>query len=323
MKYRFIIFIIIGVLVLFALSHAVNLNVLSKEISRFPKERLIYLCLLATLISLLKSWRFFLLLRKNDIKVSFWQICKVYIAGQATSSIPGGEAFRTVILKEETGVDTKETSGPVVMQALIVFFSSAIIAIIGSLVYGILLNVALIALVLMLLTIYLIWNKKILFKLFGKIGKVKKLKKPAMTLKATQKGVRKNMLHEGSDHKPGGTFLLNIGIGLFSNVVGGLMIYIIVSAYSLPLTFAQSIYIYAMSIIIGAISGIVPGGVGLAEGGIAGVFVLMNVAFEKAFASILIFRFITLVFYILFGAVFLLLFYSKTLIFNKKPIVKK
>lgn len=323
MKYRFLIFIIVGILILFALSHAVNINDLTREISRFPKERLIYLCILSIIISLLKSWRFFLLLRKNDINVGFWQVCKVYIAGQATSSIPGGEVFRTVILKKETGADTKETSGPVVMQALIVFLSSAIIAIVGSLIYGILLNIALIALVIVLLSIYLIWNQKILFKVFGKIGKVKKLKKPAQTLKAAHKGVRSNMLHKGSDHKPGGIFILSIAIGIVSNIIGGLMIYIIVSAYSLPINFVQSIYIYAMSIIIGAVSGIVPGGIGLAEGGIAGVFVLMKVAFEEAFASVLIFRFINLVFYIFFGAVFLLLFYSKTLIFTKKPIRKK
>ena len=281
------------------------------------------MCILSVIISLLKSWRFFLLLRKNNVKVKFWQICKVYIAGQSTTPIPGGEIFRSILLKHETGVDTKQTSGAVVMQALIVFFSSAVIAIIGSLVYGILINIALITLTLIIVVIYLILNQKIFMKLFSKMKEHQKLKKTATTLIATHKGVRNNLLHRGSQHKPGITFMSSVGIGLVSNLVGGVMIYAIVSAYALPINFIQSVYIYSMSIIIAAVSGIVPGGVGLAEGGIAGLLVLLKVEVSKAFAIVLIFRFINLVFYILFGLVFLLLFYSKTLIFTKKVKAKK
>ena len=119
MKYRFITFILIGAFIFYALTHAVDPKELSKQISLFPKERIVFLCLLSIIISVLKSWRFFILLRKNNVKVKFWQICKVYIAGQSTTPIPGGEIFRSILLKHETGVDTKQTSGAGVMKAVI------------------------------------------------------------------------------------------------------------------------------------------------------------------------------------------------------------
>ncbi len=209
----------------------------------------------------------------------------------------------------------KKTSGPVVMQALIVFFSSAVVAIIGSFVYGILINIALIALIAIMILIYLIWNKALFLKLFSWLNTHKRLKKHVTTLKATHQGVRNNLLHRGSDKKPGATFLFSLAIGIFSNLVGGLMIYTITKAYNLPISYLQSVYIYAMSIIIAALSGIVPGGVGLAEGGITGLLLLLKIAISNAVLIVLIFRFINLVFYIIIGFVFLMLFYSKSLYF--------
>jgi uncharacterized protein (TIRG00374 family) len=323
MKLRFFIFTILGIFILYAISHAINPKELGRQLSHFPKERILLLCMLSIVISVLKSWRFFLLLRKNNVKVTFWQICKVYIAGQSTTPVPGGEIFRSVLLKHETGADTKQTSGAVVMQALIVFFSSAVIAIVGSLIYGILINIALITLTLIIITIYLILNQKLFLKMFNKMKEYQRLKKPAVTLIATHKGVRNSLLHRGSEHKPGITFVSSVAIGLLSNLVGGLMIYAIVSAYNLPVNYIQSVYIYSMSIIIAAVSGVVPGGVGLAEGGITGLLVLLNIQFSKAFAIVLIFRAVNLIFYIVFGVIFLLLFYSKTLIFTKKVKTKK
>lgn len=318
MKYRALLFVIIGLFILYAITHAVNPKELLNQISRFPKERILFLCILSIIISVLKSWRFFLLLRKNDIDVNFLQICKVYIAGQSTTPIPGGEIFRSLLLKHETGLSTKETSGSVVMQALMVFFSSAMIGILGSFIYGLLVNIALMTLIIILLSIYFILNEKIFLKLFKKMATHQKLKKPASVLMATHKNVRHNMIHRGSEYKPGMTFLLSFIIGLLSNFVGGFMIYTIISAYSIPINYIQSVYIYAMSIIIGAVSGIVPGGLGLAEGGITGLLVLLRVELSKAFAIVIIFRFINLIFYILLGIVFLLLFYSRTLLFAKK-----
>ncbi len=90
----------------------------------------------------------------------------------------------------------------------------------------------------------------------------------------------------------------------------------------LHLSFFQCFYIYAMSVIIGAVSGIVPGGIGFTEGGLTGLLVIMHISFQKAVPVVLIFRLINLVFYILIGIVFLLLFYTKSLLLSKNRETK-
>ena len=314
MKYRLPIFIFIAIAIIFILSRTVSLSTLEDQLTSFPKSQLVLLCLLSIGISVLKSWRFFLLLRKSDISVSFWQIVKVYIAGQATAPLPGGEAFRSVLLHQETGVDRVKTSGPVIMQAFLVFVSSAVIAIIGSLYYGILINIALLSVIILLVVLYILGNKNHLDALLTKLQKFQKFRKHSEMAKTIHTNIRHNMIHRGSDKLPSVTFLYTIGIGILSNIVGGGIIYIIAHAYAVNITLLLSIYIYAMSVIIAALSGIVPAGIGLTEGGITGLLLLLHITVSKAFLIVIMYRIINLVFYLLIGIVFLLLFYSKNLL---------
>ncbi len=49
-------------------------------LAAFPTDVLIIVLLLSTLIMLIRSWRFYLLLRWIDIPISFWGATKVFIA---------------------------------------------------------------------------------------------------------------------------------------------------------------------------------------------------------------------------------------------------
>jgi uncharacterized protein (TIRG00374 family) len=314
MKLKLLLLLALSGFILYSLLKAVNLTELRHHLAQFPLSFLFLLCLLSMGISLLKSWRFLLLLKKNDVPVSYWQITKVYFAGQATTPLPGGEAFRAFLLKKELGVDIKKTSSAVIMQAFLVFFSSAIIGIFGSIYYGLLLNVAFITLLLLIFLLYLIANKTLVTKLITLMrnSKHNKIKKHSQSLSLVYGGIRNNLFHRGSEKLPGWTFVSTVAIGIGSNILGGFMIFLITRGYGIELPYLMCFYIYAMSVIIAAVSGIVPGGIGLTEGGISGLLVLMKIPLVKAVPIVLIYRFINLVFYIVIGIVFFLIFYGKS-----------
>lgn len=315
---RIILSLGIFVVILFFLSRAIKLQVLLDSLFLFPKIPLLFLCLLSIGISLLKAWRFQLLLHTNNIPINFWQTCKVYLAGQVTTPLPGGEAFRAVLLKNEVGAKIKDTSGAVVTQAFLEFISAAVLAVAGSFHFKLFRGSAVATAFLLVFMLVILLNESILSHIVSWLSKMKKLQRLGRNLLAMQKDIQRNILGDNT-WVPSQVFLKVLIIAVIAHLLGGIMIYIIAVNYHLRLNIFQSIFVYTSGIVITAIAGVVPGGLGFIEGGMVGLFVLLGIAFSNAITVVIMFRLITLVFYMLIGLVVYLVFYRN--IFVRK--VKK
>ena len=297
---------LLGVLI-YIVSRSINSDQLWFLIFRFPKKQLLILCLISSLVTVLKAWRFLTLLLTSDIEISFWEALRIYAAGGAITPIPGGEAVRGILIKKETGTKISYTVGPIISQAYLEIISAAILTLIGSLIFRVLRIPATIILILLLGLAFILSRQDIFNFIFEHLKKFKSLKKKLMP---AQKHIEQLIFDEQKNLVK--VFLVSI----ITHLIGGLLIVIISNAYNIEINFLESFFIYSASIIIQGLS-ISPGGIGFTEGGIIGLLLIFKVNFHQALAITLIFRAVTLFFYILVGILFLVIFYGKAIIFKR------
>ncbi len=276
----------------FIISRSIDVNVIKKELYDFPKLALILLLCISASMSLLKAWRFLILLQGVKVKISFWESLKSYVAGQAITPIPGGEAARGVFLKKEAGVGFNKSSGPIISQAFLELFSAAFLMLVGSFFFKIL-RVPAIAISLGLFLIFLfIVNDSV-------YGKIKKFL-PSEKVHSAREGIK---MYKKS-------LLSTLFLSLSCHVLGGVLFMIIAHYYNPNFDIFKSTFIYSSGVVIQGLS-ISPGGIGLTEGGLLGILLLFKVPLESALPMVLILRTTTLVFYILTGLIFIGLFYIR------------
>src|SRR5687767_1797426 len=126
--YKIALFIAIITVLILLVSKTVDLQEVRKLLIKFPKDTLISLLGLSLAISLLKAYRFYILLRRAKIKISFLQTMKSYIAGHTTTPLPGGETLRALLIHKETGTDIVRPAGPILALAYIDSMTTAFLA---------------------------------------------------------------------------------------------------------------------------------------------------------------------------------------------------
>jgi glycosyltransferase 2 family protein len=310
---RTIIAVLIVVVIFYFLVTAVDMNTLIQLLRGFSWVKLIILCFLSVLISILKSWRFLLLLRHNDIKVDFWDNLKVYIASQTTSPLPGGESVRGVLINKETGTSILRISGSVITQAYLEFLSAAMIVIIGSLLLQSFRIPALITLISISLLTFFLMHKRIpqVLKLISRYFKRMSFLHEKIGL--VQTGFKKNVVSKRKKRIEA-VFWWSLVIGILTNIIGGIIIYLITLEYQDGVSIMQSIFVYASSIVLQTLSIVSPGGIGVTEGGMVGVLLSFKVNLENSLAIVVIFRAVTLFFSVCLGLLFLSYFYGRRLL---------
>jgi uncharacterized protein (TIRG00374 family) len=312
---RFLLAILLLAFLIFFIGKEVKFSEVLNLVGNIPKILLLGLFAVSFLMALLKALRMHLLFLQNKIKISFWQSVKVYMAGQATSPLPGGEAMRGVLTNIETKTPFMKTTGPVITQAFLELLSAAILAIIGALFFKTLRVPALAMLAVMLFLTLLLVNRFWLEKFLKLIKKVPFLKKAAPKLIQIQNSIQTSILHKNSS-LPNRTFIATLLIAFLTHILGGIIIYLAARSFGIDLSPLRSIFVYTCGIVITALAGIVPGGLGFTEGGLIGALLLSKVDLPKAFAIVLIFRLTTLVFYIFIGLLFMALFYGNHFFFK-------
>jgi uncharacterized protein (TIRG00374 family) len=307
-------------ILIFVTGKAVDLHELPARIMSLPMTTIVELIAITLVISILKGWRFLLLLRNTNIPVTFWQTMKTFIAGQAITPLPGGEAIRGVLLKEETGTTILKTTGPVITQAYLELASATVLMLIGSFVFKYFRFPA-VAICLILIGLAIVLNsEKILEMINQKFEKLKIINKFLAKIKRAQKDIKANF-YDPDSHLPDKVLVRALGISLIAHLFGATLIWIIAQALGTNLGFFESLFIYSTALVIQGVGTISPGGLGLTEGGMTGILLLFGITASVAIVIVLIFRTITLLFNIFLGLTFLGIFYSKQLLFSKHSII--
>ncbi len=300
----------------FIVSKTINFPELITLLKDFPKLSLVSLFGLSFLISVLKAGRFYMLLKRNDIHLPFGKTLRAFMASQAMTPLPGGEAGRSMLLKKEMDVRMRDSYGAVVTQAFQEIFAAGIMALLGTIFFPQFFIPILITCIVLIGFIAMILHKKFISVFEHIFSKWKKVKLTSKKLVLTQEQMKKNIF-SSSSLIPNKIFILTFIVAMFSHMLGGLIIFIIAQAFGANLDFFKSIFVYSASIIIQAATTFSPGGIGFTEGGMSGILVVTGINFSKAVAIVVVFRFVTLLFAIFLGVLFLGYIYAKPFITNK------
>jgi uncharacterized protein (TIRG00374 family) len=308
--------IILGVL-FYIISHAINLEQIPSLISSFPKSLLLLLVGLSFMISVLKAWRFLIVIRNNGVDISFWQNLKAFLASQAITPLPGGETSRTVLLHFETGTPKVKAGGSVITQAYIEVFTATFTILFLGLFYKLFIIPTMVIFIVLIFLALLLTHHKTTQTIFNLLPRWKRFKNSKKHLLKLQQYTRENFY----DQKSGlldKVFVRSFILSGLADLVGGLLIFLIAQYYQVDLSFFKALFVYCASIVISALAIFSPGGLGFTEGGTTGLLLLFGIDLEKAIAIILVFRLTTLIFYIFLGLIILVIFYSKDLLLEGK-----
>ena len=315
-KYSFLARILIGCILLvivgFIISRTLTLAEIQNAFAKFSVMVLIGSLFFSLAIILSKNLRFYFLIKKSDINIGFWQSCKIFFASQAASLLPGSEFVRGALLKTESGEEAIKSSGPVLAQALTEISSGMIIVLMGSFFYPSLRLVSAVMFFLLLVIILYIFFPIITQKTLNFLKYLNKGGKYIENLINSENEVRNIML--GPLKKPDVYVLKILAFGIASQIIGGLFIFFIAAQLHEYLNFLQAIFIYSVAVTIQGIIGIIPGGLGVTEGGMLGLLSSWGLPNSTSILLVIIFRIWTLLFPVLIGVIFLIIFYWKRML---------
>jgi uncharacterized protein (TIRG00374 family) len=304
----------------FVFTHSIKLSEVLPLLYHFPKPTFFLLFALASLIFLVRSVRLWLLLKEYEVEMSLWQTIKVYIAGQVLAPLPGGEGSRSILIGIESGSKIKDTVTPLLMLGFIELVAALIFTIIGSFHVEELRRSSLLAIVSLVILLTLLINKKVISTLFSHLPRNPLLKKAKENITEAQQEIRDGIFEESSWHF-NLSFLYNLAIACVANLLGGVLIVILAHYFGVTLSILDGAFAFCSAIVLTALVPFIPGGVGATEGGMTGILTLMGLALPQAVAVVLVYRLLTLIYGMVLGAIFLLIFYSKALI-TQKDLVK-
>ncbi len=315
MKIRLLLTIIIlSVLGLIA-AKSVDFQQLSSNIRKFPQMLLIVAILLSLSLTVIKTWRLRVLLKKNNIEPPVWPSYRLFVASQAITALPGGEASRAYLVTKESHAALHEAATPVLLQALLELFPAVVVVIFCSFFYPQMLTAGLIALALLLITLVILTNNKILTFLLEQGSRWSVIKSHQLQILTMQKDLNTTIFKNNS-YLPSQTIIYAFLLGILTDIVGGVLIKVIAQGFGQSISLFNSVFVYAGGVAIQGLSTVSPGGIGFTEGGMTGILTFFGI--NSALEIVLIYRFVTFIFYTLIGLLFIILFYRKDLLFAKK-----
>lgn len=267
----------------------------------FPKLLFIPILFLSCLVSFTKASRFFFILRGHGVDLPFMKTVRLFVASQATSALPAGEAMRGWLVKQESDEEIKNLFAPVVLQMIYEVGSAMVIACTGSLFFRPFLLPMVIATSVLALIVVLITYENGLKKV---IKRIPLAAKHAHNLTGFSSSIKKSI------HTPR-LLATNLSLAIATQISLGFILYLIARGFAVHLSLFSAIFIAALSIVFQTIGGVIPGGLGITEGGMSGVFLAFGTPLKQSIPIVLIFRLVTLVFFILTGLCVFIIFYAK------------
>lgn len=241
---------------------------------------LVILTIMATLYYTAKATRFWLMLKTLKYERPLGLVTLLYLSAQPATFMPGGEFYRTALLKERADIPIHRSSSAVVLQALVEAAALVVVGLIGALIIGH--NIGPVLLVSVFFGLVIIslargWvpsNAKVLNKL------------PLISIS------RSKLRRFNKDNqlllKPK-IFVRLLGLSLIPILAGIVIVYVGAHAVGVNFSWLQATIGYALPAII-AYVGFIPG---TGEGGSIGILALLGVSLSPAVAITLLLRMFT------------------------------
>jgi len=274
-----------------------DLNVVFEKFSAMDFRYIPIICFLFFLGWIILFLRWYFLLNQAKIKIPFKDNFLIYISGFSLSIAPfkSGEFLKSVLLKNKFNVDRTKSFSVIFLERLYDITGALIIAVFGIVTLGIeFVPVLFLGFILILIMLYLIYSKKILFinKIFNRFQILQKFVLPVEN--------SRQFIKECTTRR---TVIISICLTILYRLIEGFAIFVILHSFGIDvITYLQITVDYAVSVIIGAVS-MFPGGIGVVEGSLAGLLTLHGLEFKVGLIIAVVIRLFALWFSVLAGTI--------------------
>jgi uncharacterized protein (TIRG00374 family) len=231
-----------------------------------------------------RSARYWLMLRVLDTPAPFGRVAVACLVAQPVAVLPGGELYRSAMLKRYSGVSPRESVPSVFAQSLAETVGLLVIAIVGTIIlqrYGVI--VAGIGLGVVAMWAVIRWhNSHTSHRLVNKL--------PWVNVRHAQV---KSFLDKNRRLLSGRNLWALVVAAFISTVAGVEIVYVAAGAVGVPLSPLQAAVAYAVPAVLEAVS-FLPGGFGVNEQGSVGILTLFGTGLPAAVAITIITRLFTL-----------------------------
>ena len=250
--------------------------------------------------------RYSYILRTFEQPVSRRKIGLSYIIGQPISMIPGGEFYRSVLLKRHANVSMNNALPTVFIQSLTEGIGLVILALIGALIIGkYVIIVSLVAFFYMLVMLFI--------QVQNNGHRSHSLINRLPFINVSRRMIR-IFFKKNKSALRGSSLLVLLATSFSSTIVLIVTIMLAAHAFDVELSVTEAMVAISLPLIIQYIT-FLPGGLGVNEQGSVGILLLMQVPLPAAVALTIVIRFVSLWFGLLLGV--LAISYTKFILKKK------
>ncbi|WP_158701634.1 lysylphosphatidylglycerol synthase transmembrane domain-containing protein [Lentibacillus sp. Marseille-P4043] len=293
---KLIIGVILGIIVIAGFLLIADLKKVTLTIREMPVHYLILAFLLTLGSYSLRLYKWHAFSKWSNFKIGLKDNVVIFLIGLMMSITPGkaGELIKSYLLQRKGNVPYSESIPVIIYDRLTDLLAMMALVGVGFLVYPFGLTPLLILTILIVLFFILVQKRSLCTKLINWLTRPKRLQR------------FRNSLHHFYKQT---LFLMRLNILSFSFIISVaawllecISLYVIITAFSVDVSFIASIFTFSLGTLAGALS-MIPGGLGAAEGSITGLLIYFGVAGSLAVTISLIIRFVTLWFGVFLGII--------------------
>lgn len=249
---------------------------------------LIILSLMAGFYYGAKATRFWLMLKGLNYSRPLGLITLIYLSAQPATFMPGGEFYRTILLKEHADIPIHRSSSAIVLQGLVEVAGLISIGLVSALVAG--QNVGPVVVVLVMFAVIVVSLAN------GWVPTSSKIINRLPLVKISDTKLRRFITDNQLLLRPT-IFGRLFAVSLVPIAAGVVIIYVSANAVGVNFNWLQAVIAYSLPAIIAYVA-FIPG---MGEGGSIGILTLLGAALSPAIAITLLLRLFTVGAGILFG----------------------
>ena len=264
-----------------------DLNLISDQLANFKIEFLLPILILVTISWFILFARWQILLKNSNIIIPLKSSFGIFISGFSLQFIPGeaGEFLKVQLLKNKFNITRSKTSPIIITEMLYNAIGLVALSVTSIWFFEFTIYIFVVFSILLVLSFYLINNKKYFLKIINKFLKIRFFKKYA---EATSESLEiiQNLTR-------GKVLVYSVTLSIFFWLIECIAIHLLLSSFGInTIELLALIPMYTSSIILGVVS-FLPFGLGVFEGSLAGFLSLHGIHISISLTLVILARIIT------------------------------
>jgi uncharacterized protein (TIRG00374 family) len=229
--------------------------------------------------------RYRYMLRVLGTKASLWSTVMAYFVAQPISLLPGGEAYRTITLRDHSNVPLSKGISVVFIQSFTENVGLVLLALISATILKQQTIIILGLMAIYLMVLVLIRTRRIAEKSRTLINRL-----PFVNVARSK---FHSFIHKNNQLLRGKSLIVLFGSSFVSTLIAATVLYIVANDMDITLSYTQAVIAFTLPAVLQNVT-FLPGGIGVNEQGSVGILLVLGATLPAAVALTLIMRFVTL-----------------------------